>query len=40
MALVALTCGVVLDSVRHHFRELSQLVLQAEDRQTVGRHDG
>ena len=28
MALVAVSCGVVLDSVNHHFREASQLVLQ------------
>lgn len=29
MALVAATCGMVMDSIKHHFRELSQLVLQA-----------
>ncbi|HVX13118.1 MAG TPA: glycosyltransferase [Pirellulales bacterium] len=29
MALVSATCGLVLDSINHHFRELSQLVLQA-----------
>jgi glycosyltransferase involved in cell wall biosynthesis len=28
MALVAVTCGIVLDSINHHFRELSTLVLQ------------
>ncbi len=28
MALVSITCGVVLDSINHHFRELSTLVLQ------------
>ena len=28
MALVSISCGVVLDSVNHHFREASQLVLQ------------
>lgn len=28
MALVAVSCGVVLDSINHHFREASQLVLQ------------
>jgi glycosyltransferase involved in cell wall biosynthesis len=28
MALVAITCGIVLDSINHHFRELSTLVLQ------------
>ena len=28
MALVSVSCGVVLDSINHHFREASQLVLQ------------
>ena len=28
MALVAISCGVILDSVNHHFREAAQLVLQ------------
>lgn len=28
MALVTSTCGLVMDSVNHHFRELSQLILQ------------
>jgi glycosyltransferase involved in cell wall biosynthesis len=28
MALVSISCGVILDSVNHHFREAAQLVLQ------------
>jgi glycosyltransferase involved in cell wall biosynthesis len=36
MALIALTCGVVLDSVNHHFRELSQLLIQS----IAGRFEG
>lgn len=28
MAFVSISCGVVLDSINHHFREASQLVLQ------------
>lgn len=28
MALVAISCGVILDSINHHFREAAQLVLQ------------
>ena len=35
MALVAATCGVVMDSINHHFRELSQLVLQGSLPETV-----
>ena len=36
MALVSISCGVILDSVNHHFRELSQLIVQTT-RQGSGR---
>jgi len=28
MAVVSVSCGVILDSINHHFREVSQLILQ------------
>ena len=39
VALVFLTCGLILDSIKHHFRELSQILYQTrrpDDRRTRG----
>jgi ABC-type polysaccharide/polyol phosphate export permease len=32
IAMVAFTCGIVLDSINHHFREVSQLIIQSRKR--------
>lgn len=32
MALIALACGIVLDSINHHFREAAQLMVQTRSR--------
>jgi hypothetical protein len=40
VALVFLTCGLILDSIKHHFRELSQILYQsrlAGDRRREGQ---
>jgi hypothetical protein len=37
MALVSVACGVVLDSMNHHFRELSHLLLKQDRPGKTGR---
>ncbi len=39
VAVVSFACGIVLDSVNHHFRELSHLVMAAERRNRATHDD-